>query len=169
MPTCPAERRQRARGRRSVPTRRRLADFFLVLTYRCAPVTRSRSASAKSIITTSVSDSADLWECHAHEHLPAYLQPQLVVTSTSGNVLPIDSTSLNLLLRGIGVVPDRNARWAELAARGGINHRRSRAIHRSEDGCRPSCTDRTRRSPQTSSRSGPQLACSLTIDSIGRS
>ena len=63
----------------------------------------SASRSAKSIITTSVSGSADLWEAIHTNILPRTFSvgfPHVVVSSTSGRVRPILSTSVNLLLPG---------------------------------------------------------------------
>src|SRR5688500_12866028 len=65
----------------------------------------SASRSAKSIMTTSVSGSADLCDAMHTNILPRTFSagfPHVAVTSTSGNVRPMASTGLNLLPRGIG-------------------------------------------------------------------
>ena len=64
----------------------------------------SASLSAKSIITTSVFGSADLWDAMHTNIFPRTFKvgwPHVVVTSTSGNVRPIDSTTLKELVRGM--------------------------------------------------------------------
>src|SRR4051812_28105263 len=66
----------------------------------------SASRPAMSIITTSVSGSADLFEAMHTNILPRTFSagvPQAVVTSTSGNVRPICSTRLNPLARAMDV------------------------------------------------------------------
>ena len=70
----------------------------------------SASRSAKSIITTSVSGSADLCDARHTNILPRTFNvgfPQVVVISTSGNVRPMDSTALKPVRRGIAV-PNRS-------------------------------------------------------------
>ncbi len=74
----------------------------------------SASRSAKSIITTSVFGSADLWDAMQANILPRTLSagwPHVVVTSTSGSVRPMDSTVLKLTLRATAGA-NRNARSA---------------------------------------------------------
>jgi hypothetical protein len=64
----------------------------------------SASRSAKSIITTSVFGSADLWDAMHTNIFPRTFSvgwPQVVVTATSGRLRPIASMSLKLLPRGI--------------------------------------------------------------------
>jgi len=64
----------------------------------------SASRSAKSIITTSVFGSADVCDAMHTNIFPRTFNagfPYVVVTSTSGNVRPTDSTVLNVLRRGM--------------------------------------------------------------------
>lgn len=78
------------------------------------------SRAAKSILTTKVSGSADLCDAMHTNIFPRTFSvgcPHVVVTSTSGNVRPIASTSVNLLARGIGVCPGVSSVRAQ--ARGG--------------------------------------------------
>jgi hypothetical protein len=64
----------------------------------------SASRAATSIITTSVSGSADLWAAIQTNIRPRTLSvglPHEVVSSTSGSERPIASTGLKLLLRAM--------------------------------------------------------------------